>query len=158
MRSVLRVNEKYNPKRNSRARGFTIWELIVTLGILAILIMIAIPSFNRIADNGNLKTAARDLIADLNALREKAMAENTQFDLTFNGDTYTCAGLPNGQKTTTGVASDIHIFNAPQGMLSFYTRGILSQPGTITLINNRNSTAEITCKTSGRIYVQFNWN
>ena len=84
MRYDLRMNEKYTPKRHSKARGFTVIELIITMAILAILILIAIPSFQRIAINGNLKTAARDLIADFNALREKAMAENTQFDLTFN--------------------------------------------------------------------------
>lgn len=164
MKYDLRMNGKYTPKRNPKARGFTIVELIIAMVVLAILIMIAIPNFHRLAINGNLKTAARDLIADFNALRQKAMAENQQYDLTFNqgNNTYTVSpvsGLPNGGKSPASIASDIHITNAPPGILSFYTRGTLSQPGgNIVLTNSRGSTATITYNLSGRTYVQFTWN
>ena len=164
MKYDLRMNGKYTPKRDSKARGFTIVELIIAIVILAILIMIAIPSFQRLAINGNLKTAARDLIADFNALREKAMAENQQYDLTFNvgGNTYTvspASGLPNGVKSPASVASDIHLDPATSlATVSFYTRGTLSQAGSVVLRNSRNSTATITCNLSGRTYVQFVWN
>ena len=162
MKYDLRMNGKYTLKRNSKARGFTIVELIIAMVVLAILIMIAIPSFQRLAINGNLKTAARDLIADFNALRQKAMAENQQYDLTFNANnTYTvspASGLPNGVKSPASIASDIQITNAAPGSLSFYTRGTLSQAGNVVLSNSRGSTATITYNLSGRTYVQFTWN
>jgi hypothetical protein len=93
-----------------------------------------------------------------------AMAQNQQYDLTFNvgNNTYTVSpvsGLPNGGKSPASIASDIHIINAPPGILSFYTRGTLSQPGgNIVLTNSRGSTATITFNLSGRTYVQFTWN
>jgi len=156
------MNGKYTLRRNSKARGFTLVELIIAVAILAILIMIAIPSFQRLAINGNLKTAARDLMADFNALREMAMAQNQQYDLTFNvgNNTYTVSpvsGLPNGGKSPASIASDIHMTNAAPGLLSFYTRGTFSQAGNVVLINSRGSTATITYNLSGRTYVQFAW-
>ena len=170
MRYDLRMNEKYTPKRNSKARGFTVIELIITMALLAILVLIAIPSFKRIAINGNLKTAARDMIADFNALRENAMANNTQcirpatgecFDLTFNlgNNTYTvnpASGLPNGGKSPARIASDIHLTAGTA--VTFLTRGTLSQQGSVALTNSRGSTATITYNLSGRTYVQFTWN
>jgi type IV fimbrial biogenesis protein FimT len=163
MKYDLRMNGKYTLKRNWKARGFTIVELIIAMVVLAILIMIAIPNFHRLTINGNLRTAARDLMADFNALREMAMAQNQQYDLTFNvgNNTYTvnpASGLPNGGKSPASIASDIHITSAPLGLLSFYTRGTLSQNGSVVLTNSRGSTATITCNLSGRTYVQFTWN
>jgi prepilin-type N-terminal cleavage/methylation domain-containing protein len=157
------MNGKYTPKRNSKARGFTVIELIITMAILAVLVLIAIPSFQRIAINGNLKTAARDLIADFNALREKAMAENTQFDLTFDvgNNRYTvtpASGLPNGGKSPASIASDIHLTASAPVTVTILTRGTLSQGGNVVLTNSRTSTATITYNLSGRTYVQFTWN
>jgi prepilin-type N-terminal cleavage/methylation domain-containing protein len=87
----LRMNGKYTPKRNSKVNGFTILELMVTLGILAVVLTIAIPNFQRISINGNLKTAARDIVADFNALRARAMANNKAYQIVFNvgGNSYT---------------------------------------------------------------------
>jgi len=164
MRYDLQINAKYSSRRTANARGFTIMELIIALVIMAILTMIAIPSFHRITINENLKTAARDLIADFNGLREMAMAQNQQFDLTFNvgTNTYTASpasGLPNGSKSPASIASDISLDPATSlQTVSFYTRGTLSQAGIVVLRNSRNSTATITCNLSGRTYVQFAWN
>jgi len=163
------MNGKYARKKYSKTRGFTVVELIITMAILAILVLIAIPSFQRIAINGNLKTAARDVIADFNALRENAMANNTQcarpatgecFDLTFDlgNNRYTvnpASGLPNGGKSPANIASDIHLTAGTA--VTFLTRGTLSQGGSVSLANSRGSTATITYNLSGRTYVQFTW-
>ena len=170
MRYDLRMNGKYARKRHSKTRGFTVVELIITMAILAILVLIAIPSFHRIAINGNLKTAARDVIADFNALRENAMANSTQcvrpatgecFDLTFDlgNNRYTvnpASGLPNGGKSPASIASDIHLTAGTP--VTFLTRGTLSQGGSVALMNSSGSTATITYNLSGRTYVQFTWN
>ena len=157
----LLMSKKYAFKRNLKVKGFTLLELMITLGILAIVLTIAIPNFQRISINGNLRTAARDLIADFNALRAKAIAENTQYVLTFNGDnTYTvnpASGLPNGGKSPASIARDITISGVPfaGGPVTFSTRGTVSPGGNVVLTNSRGSTATITCNLSGRTYVQF---
>jgi len=158
MRCDLRMNGKYTSPKNPEIKGFTILELMVTLGILAVVLTIAIPDFHRISSNGNLKTAARDLVADFNALKARAMAENTQYVLTFNGDnTYMSPGLPN-VKSPASIAKDI-TFDPPNfgggTTVTFSTRGTLTA-GSVVLRNSRGSTAQITCNLSGRTYVQFN--
>jgi type IV fimbrial biogenesis protein FimT len=165
------MNGKYTPKRNSKVNGFTILELIVTLGILAVVLTIAIPNFQWISINGNLKTAARDLIADVNAMKQRAMANNKTYQIVFNvgGNSYTIqekAGNPPPAdadlpiiKTPSAYGNGITITSAPFGAgttIEFQTRGTISQAGSVNLNNSRNSTATITCNLSGRNYVQFN--
>jgi len=158
------MNRKYTAQKISKAWGFTILELIIAMAILAIVIMIAIPNYNRITVNENLKTAASDMVADFYSLREKAMAGDQQFDLTFNvgNNLYTvnpASGLPNGWKSPASIASDIYLDPATSlGTVSFYPRGTLSQNGSVVLRNSRNSTATITCYQSGKTNVQFTWN
>ena len=174
MRCDLPMNGKYTPKRNSKARGFTILELVVTVALLAIVLLIAIPNFHRITVNSNLKTAARDLVADFNALRERALAENREYRLSFNGNQYTleactdattpCAAWgppPAGvatPKSPASIASDITLTSHFGGPVIFLTRGTVNQAGNVVLTNGRVSTATITCNISGRTSVSFTWN
>ena len=156
----LPMNRKCNPERTPRARGFTVVELIITLAVLSTIMLIAFPSFQRMAINGNLRSAARDLIADFNNLKQRAMEENTQYVLTFSTgtNTYTCPGLPNGGKSPANIASGIRIASASFGggnTVTFFTRGTLNLGGSVVLANGRGSTATITCNQAGRTYVQF---
>ena len=162
MRYDLRISRKYTSKRNQKSRGVTFIELLIAIVILGIVMAIAIPSFKRIVNNGNLKTAARDLIADFNALKGRAMAENTPFVLNFDvaNNKYTVtpsSGLPNGGKSPASISSDLAIqsTSSPPLNVTVLTRGTLSQPGSVVLTNSRGSTATITFNLSGRSYVQF---
>ena len=71
----LGKNRKYTSKRTQNGRGLTLIELLIVISILGTVLAMAIPSFKRIVTNGNLKTAARDLVADFNALKETAISE-----------------------------------------------------------------------------------
>lgn len=63
------------------ARGFTLVELMVTIAIAAILMMIAVPSFQRLILNNRLNTAANALVDAVNTARMDAIKLNatTQF-------------------------------------------------------------------------------
>jgi type IV fimbrial biogenesis protein FimT len=52
-----------------RTRGLTLLELMVTLGILAVLLSLALPSFGSILARQRLKAAAEHLAVDLAELR-----------------------------------------------------------------------------------------
>ncbi len=152
-----------NAKRTfSRVSGFTVTELIVAMGILAIVSGIAYPNFQRTVANGNLKTAARDLVADINSLRARAMADSslTAPDRTMTFDQgnnqYSLPGMA-AAKSPASFSADINLQAVPAGgTFTFMQRGTLTPPGTVILMNGRGSTATITCNLSGRTNVQFN--
>jgi Tfp pilus assembly protein FimT len=147
------------------AGAFTMMELMITMAIIFIVAGIAYPSFNRMAVNGNLRTAARDIMSDITSLKERAMAENTAFEIPFDKDNnkYTLRknSIPpvdESEKSPASFGPGIQLTDARFGAgttASFLTRGTLSQGGNITLTNSRGSTAIIRCNLSGRTYVQF---
>ncbi len=161
--------------------GFTLIELMVILGILAVLMTIAYPSFLRYYSNGNLRSAARDLIGDFNNQRERAMSGVPEdlavggtrihrITLNLGGNSYTlqrctdtqniCGSWENlpgiSVKTLSSFGNDI-IFdsaNANQTVFDFQPRGTVSD-GSFVLINGRGSRATVTVNISGRAYVDF---
>ena len=58
------------------AKGFTVVELMVTLGVIAILTVVAIPSFNSMINSNRLTTAANEIVAGLNVARMEAIKRN----------------------------------------------------------------------------------
>jgi type IV fimbrial biogenesis protein FimT len=59
-----------------RERGFTLIELAVTLTLIGILLMIAVPSFGKLILNQGIKTASYDLFAALQLARSEAIKRN----------------------------------------------------------------------------------
>lgn len=68
-------------KPPTREAGVTLIELLTALGVGAILLVIAVPSFNNMMASNRLTTAANALVAPLNQTRMEAIRRNgvTQF-------------------------------------------------------------------------------
>jgi type IV fimbrial biogenesis protein FimT len=149
------------PGRKGGNRGFTITELIITLALIAIVGAIAMPSFNRMTVNGNLRSAARDIQGRIAYLKERAMADNTQYALTFDKDNnrYRSSDMKAEEwKYASSFGQSIRITSVSfdeGSTVTLETRGTLAQAGNIVLANSRGSTATIRCNLSGRTYVQF---
>jgi prepilin-type N-terminal cleavage/methylation domain-containing protein len=142
-------------------KGFSILELFIALAIIAVIAAIGYPTFQRMAINGNLRSAAREIMGDIALLKERATAQNTQFSITFepSNNRYRCSDMETDQwKSPTMIARDIQITKAAFGKsktIVFETRGTIQQAGNIELANGRGSTATITCNIAGRMYVKF---
>jgi prepilin-type N-terminal cleavage/methylation domain-containing protein len=149
---------------NRDKRGFTLVEMMVTIGIMAILLGISISTWNRYTMNTNLKTAARMVASDFFAAKQRAVQEATGYQITFN------VGTNSYQMTETATGDVIqnrNISECGRGIIlteatfsgnptiNFYARGT-AQAGRVSLTNGINSTGTITVNVTGRTFVQFN--
>jgi len=151
---------------------------MIVLGILAILMAIGYPAFQRIYINSHLRSAVREMVADFNLQRQRAMSGDSaaggarihRVSLNLGAKTYTLERCATTDNTCPGWETmDVKDFSAhgsdidyeqsnPAWQYSapydFYTRGTLSER-TIVLTNSRGSTAVITSYVSGRTFVEF---
>ena len=63
------------------AAGFTLVEMLVVLGILALVVATPVPLLSRGSDTLRLETASSELLAALRATRAAAIVENTEMTL-----------------------------------------------------------------------------
>ena len=68
-----------------QATGFTVIELLIAVGILGILSSIAIPSYNAWLPKTRVNSAARELFTELQLAKMKAISENNDYVITFDG-------------------------------------------------------------------------
>lgn len=67
------------------ASGFTIIELMITIAVMAVLAMLAIPSFNSFIAGQQAKTGAHDLFLDLLYARSEAIKLNSSVYVAATG-------------------------------------------------------------------------
>lgn len=76
----------------SRQTGFTLTELMITIGVFSILAGIAVPGFLKLRPDFQLRSAARDLLSGFQLAKMTAVRSGHNCAITFNqaaeGDTY----------------------------------------------------------------------
>ena len=140
-------------------RGYTLIELVITISIMAIVAAVAVPFFQSYAINANLKSAARDIAADIQNHKQMAVSQTAPVSMVFSVDENSYTVWQGPPKSPAYFGNGISITSAsfmPGGTatLTFQSRGT-SWNGTIILVNSRGSTATITTNITGRAYVQF---
>jgi prepilin-type N-terminal cleavage/methylation domain-containing protein len=166
-------------RSNPHSGAFTILELLVVVGILAVVMSIGYPFFRQYQGNGHLRSAARGIVADFAEQKQRAMTgvltglsgvRVHRLTLNLGANQYTlqrcktpdnlCPGWDDIQVRSLSQYGNDIVFD-PGGTnttnVEFQTRGTVTpSPATIVLTNGRGSRATIESNISGRTYVAFN--
>ena len=73
------------------AAGFSLIELVVTVSVVAILGMIAFPSFQNITKNSRLASETNDLMSDLSLARTEAAKRGARVTVCVSTDQTSCS-------------------------------------------------------------------
>jgi len=139
--------------------GFTIMELMVVIGIIAVLAAIAVPSFIGWLPARRLEAAAIDVNTAIRVARLSAVKKNTsailQFDVNDEGYVITAAGrsVKRGTMPAGVDLKDVLLSNqstpAPGGLIMFDSRGFPAPPVDIVVQNTSGATRTIQVNLTG---------
>ena len=144
------------------ARGFTVLELVVVLGLIGALTAVAVWRAVAWLPELRLDAGARQVVLDLRLARGRAMAEQRNRRLVFapaqetyrrqhrNGATYEDEGLP----VTLPSGIDLVECTAANAAISFAARGTAASFGRVTLRNSNGREKQVIVDIVGRVRVQ----
>lgn len=152
-------------------KGFTLVEMMVVIGIMAIVSAIAIPNFFSFAAGMKLRSASRDLYSNFQQARMKAIRHNTRWAIRFTASGYqmeNCGAdndctadniivktvnmskeYPGVAITTSPNANKLVEFNSEGNTINFAGT---STAGTTTLTNSKGS-SNVVVTSSGFIKI-----
>ena len=160
--------------------GFSLLELMVTIGVISIMAAIAVPGIIRWLPRYHLGNAARDVLSVIESARVEAVKRNTSIGVNFNtGSNRYSMWIDNGvgggsshDATQNGAESTIFSGQMPAGInmasaafgsnqrFRFNGMGIpmrtdgLPGGGSVTLTNNNGDTRMVIVKRGGNSSIQ----
>ena len=150
--SLIRVSEPRRVAGKRHECGFTLVELMITLAVVVVLIMIAVPSFRNITLSNRLTTTANDIVGAIHTARMEAIKLNASTQLCSNSSTTNTTGTTNPLGTacttqagavyaltgttatqiraaTVGISTPLQL-NGDMAALRFTSAGLGQLPGT----------------------------
>ena len=152
--------------RGKRESGFTLFEVLATVSILAIMAMIAIPAFTSMLPGMRLNGAARQVMGDLMAARMKAVKLNQRTKVFFdNNHQYRICNDADNDATVADGEGDVEsrdIQDEYDGVTlnkATYNDPVFQPRGTasiiiITLTNSKGAQKKVKVHLTGRIMIE----
>ena len=140
----------------SGATGYTLIEILVALGLTAIVMLGALPSLARVAKQYRLSDASHRLGADIYGARMQAVGQNVFVRIRFESDSsYLIESSSDGavfhvDGAAVQLPSGITAV-APEG-LAFDPRGLATSSATVVLTNGR-ATKTVRTSPIGRVTI-----
>lgn len=152
--------------RSRRSAGFSLAEMLVTVGILGLAAIVALPSLLSYWRAATLTAGAQELQTVLNSARQLAIRQNTSVCVERSGPRVrfftngACAGgVWVGPGTDgsgwIGLANGVEITASPGAPVVFTYLGAATPAGTYTVRNPTNTaqTLTVTVAASGRVTI-----
>lgn len=139
----------------TRNFGFTLVELMFAIAIAAILISLAVPSFQNLLDRKRLVGAAESLYSHLQFAKSEAIKQSIAVPVVF-ADVGCTITLPQGDRVLAVPGNDfpgVTIGGLPQTITFDGQRGTANAPLALTLTSARGQTVSVDIIRTGRIKV-----
>lgn len=81
-----------NTATRRHARGVTLFEMVVVMGVVAILMAIAIPSYHYISNSNRISAEVNGLLGDLQFARAEAIKEGQTVSVCVSSNGTSCTG------------------------------------------------------------------
>jgi prepilin-type N-terminal cleavage/methylation domain-containing protein len=134
--------------RLTNHRGFSLAELLVAIGVFAILAATAAPQFLAFRPKNRLNGAARQIYAELMWARSKAVNDNSAYVVTFpTNQTMQIAGSTTKTVNIQSDYSDVTLVSSAS-TITFSSRGTADVAPTIVLTNS-SGTKTVTVRITG---------
>ncbi|MFQ5681807.1 MAG: GspH/FimT family pseudopilin [Candidatus Binatia bacterium] len=131
--------------------GFTVAELMTTVGVAAILIGIAVPGFLSWLPTLHLSDAARQVATDLQLARMTAISQNTATTVAFNVTNATYS-FGTESRDLSDLYPGITISSVTPANPTFSMRGTVTGGGTTTItLSNGSDTKQVQVNSVGRV-------
>ncbi len=146
-----------------KSRGFTLIELMVTIAVMAIIAMMAAPSFGNLLQKQNLNRSTQELVSQLNNARSKAVLERREVRVALKRDSDPQDPKPAdtpGQLNWKPVGSEVLTANSPveitfllSGGVKNFAADINGKPFIICNKSGDNKSKNISISLMGTIHV-----
>lgn len=150
-------------------KGFTLIEIVISLGILAILAALTFTSYSNLQRQLDIDTTAQNIISVIKLARTNTTASNSESNygvhfetgkyVLFTGNSYTAGAATNKEYSLN--SSEIYATSLNGGgseVIFDRIRGTTSQPGTVSvrLVDQTNQTAVISITAAGQVSISNN--
>lgn len=131
--------------------GFTIMEMMVVIGILAIAAAIAVPGFIGWLPNYKLRSGAEDIQSTLQLTRQTAIKQNDTAIVSFNTGSETYTATVDAQTFRSGqMPAGINIDTVSgDGFVEFDSQGFATSAVDIVVKNRQNKSKTVRVKLTG---------
>jgi len=141
-------------------KAFTVTELLITISIIGILSLIAIPAFRTFAPSLELSGTARELVSNLRYSQQLSITEQVEHGIRISTTTREYQLLkyssPEEIIETKELPGDLdfkEIFGFTNNEVRYNPYGAVKEEGTISLINNKGIVLVIEVRPSGFVKI-----